>query len=185
MAAVAGDLDSPLVHKDAFVAPGATLIQNVSVGEGSSIWYNCVLRGDVAGIRIGKNTNIQDATVIHVSSSKEGKSRIDTVIGDGVTVGHMALLHACTIEDHAFVGMKACVMDGAIIKTHGMLAAGALLTPGKTVGSGELWAGSPAKLMRKLSEKEIKNIYSSANDYADLAKQYQNGSIKEAPRSSL
>eukprot|EP00465_Bigelowiella_longifila_P000261 CAMPEP_0185281186 /NCGR_PEP_ID=MMETSP1359-20130426/66576_1 /TAXON_ID=552665 /ORGANISM="Bigelowiella longifila, Strain CCMP242" /LENGTH=184 /DNA_ID=CAMNT_0027876589 /DNA_START=338 /DNA_END=892 /DNA_ORIENTATION=- len=165
---------------DAFVAKGAILVQNVKVGERSSIWYNSVLRGDVASIEIGRNTNIQDGTVIHVASEQQGtKGKLNTIIGDGVTVGHMALLHACKIEDNAFVGMKACVMDGAVVRSHGMLAAGALLTPGKIVGGGELWAGQPAKLMRKLTEKEIENIYNSAENYAILAACYRQNLLTE------
>jgi len=131
-------------------------------------------------IEIGRNTNIQDGTVIHVASEQQGtKGKLNTIIGDGVTVGHMALLHACKIEDNAFVGMKACVMDGAVVRSHGMLAAGALLTPGKIVGGGELWAGQPAKLMRKLTEKEIENIYNSAENYAILAACYRQNLLTE------
>ncbi|GAB5372060.1 hypothetical protein AAMO2058_001633400 [Amorphochlora amoebiformis] len=160
----------PHIHPGAFVAPNATIIHRVAVGEESSIWYNCVLRGDVASIRIGKRSNIQDGTIIHVARPKNDEEGLDTTIGDGVTVGHMAVLHACTIEDNAFVGMKACVMDGARVKSYGMLAAGSLLTPGKVVESGELWGGSPAKLMRKLKQEEISSIKTSADDYVETAR---------------
>ena len=164
--------DQPRVSQDAFVADNATLVSKVEIGEGSSIWYNCVLRGDVASIKVGRNTNIQDGTVIHVASATAKRDKIDTVIGDNVTVGHMALLHACTLEDNSFVGMKACVMDGARVRSNGMLAAGALLTPGKTVGSGELWAGSPAKLMRRLSDAEVQAIADSAESYCEVAAEF-------------
>src|SRR5690606_27614238 len=122
---------------------------DVTVGAETGIWFGCVLRGDVDRIRIGARTNIQDGTVVHVSH-RDGP----TVIGDEVTVGHLALLHACTLEDRSFVGMKACVMDGAVVESGAMVAAGALVTPGKRVPSGQLWAGSPARPMRDLTEAE-------------------------------
>lgn len=127
----------PRIAAGVFVAPTAAVIGDVEIGEDSSIWFGCTVRGDVNNVVIGKRTNIQDGTVIHVSNSLQG-----TYIGDDVTVGHMALLHACTIEDGAFVGMKACVMDGAVVEAGAMVAAGALVTPGKRVPKGQLWAGS-------------------------------------------
>jgi len=158
----------PQIAADAFIAPNATVIGDTVIGARSSIWFGCVLRGDVNSIRIGSGTNIQDGTVIHVTRAKFG-----TVIGSGVTVGHMALLHGCTLEDGSFVGMQATVMDACVIETSGMLAAGALLTPGKRIGPGELWAGRPAKLMRKLEEAEIRNIPDTAMHYAKLAETYR------------
>ena len=158
---------TPLVARTAFIAPTATVIGDVEIGEESGIWFGCVLRGDVNEIRIGARTNIQDGTVIHVASRGQG-----TYIGDGVTVGHMALLHACTLESGCFVGMKACVMDGAYVEGGGMVAAGALVTPGKRVRRGELWAGSPAKCLRVLTEKEFASFADSASRYAELAKTY-------------
>lgn len=157
----------PRIHPSAYIAAGAVIVGDVEIGEGSSIWHGCVLRGDVNDIRIGRNTNIQDGTVIHVSTLGQG-----TYVGDGVTVGHMALLHACTIGDGAFIGMKACVMDDCTVEGGAMLAAGALLTPGKTVPAGQMFAGSPAKPMRALSEKDLAIIARSADHYADLARRH-------------
>lgn len=159
---------SPQIHSSAFIAPSASIIGDVQIGEDSNIWYNCVLRGDVNDIRIGKRTNIQDGTVIHVTTDFQG-----THVGDDVTVGHLAILHACTIEDFGFVGMQACVMDGAVVESHGMLAAGALLTPNKRVPTGELWAGSPAKYMRDLTDKERAYLKWSAPHYVELGREHK------------
>jgi carbonic anhydrase/acetyltransferase-like protein (isoleucine patch superfamily) len=164
---------TPKIAPDAFVAETAVIIGDVEIGPGASIWYGCVLRGDANSIRIGARTNIQDGTIIHVNHEREGAAGTRTVIGADITVGHMALLHACTLEDGSFVGMKACVMDGAVVETGAMVAAGALVTPGKRVKRGELWAGSPAKPMRPLSEKEIAYFAYSAKHYAELAATYR------------
>lgn len=159
---------SPQIHSSAFIAPSASIIGDVKIGEDSNIWYNCALRGDVNDIKIGKRSNIQDGTVIHVTTNFQG-----TNVGDDVTVGHLAILHACTIEDFGFVGMQACVMDGAVVESHGMLAAGALLTPNKRVPSGELWAGSPAKYMRDLTDKERAYLKWSAPHYVELGRAHK------------
>jgi carbonic anhydrase/acetyltransferase-like protein (isoleucine patch superfamily) len=158
----------PVVGDDVFIAPGAKVIGDVHIGALSSIWYGCILRGDVNEIRIGARTNIQDGTVIHVASKGQG-----TYIGDDVAVGHMALLHACTIEDRAFVGMKAVVMDGAVVETGGMVAAGALITPGKRVKTGELWTGWPAKLTRALTEKDQAMMTWTQSHYVGLAQKHK------------
>lgn len=158
----------PVIAPDAFVAPNATVIGDTEIGARSSIWFGCVLRGDVNSIRVGADTNIQDGTVVHVTRAKFG-----TVIGSGVTIGHLALVHGCTLEDHAFVGMQATVMDGCVIESEGMLAAGGLLTPGKRIAPGELWAGRPAKLVRRLDTDELRNIHETAAHYARLAASYR------------
>ena len=158
---------SPRISPSAFVAGNSVVIGDVEIGDESSIWYNCVLRGDVNDIKIGARSNIQDGTVIHVSSTTQG-----TYIGDDVTVGHMALLHACTIGNRAFIGMKACVMDDAVVEDNAMVAAGALVTSGKRVLSGQLWAGTPAKYMRDLTLEEIEFLKFSAKRYVQLAKTY-------------
>jgi len=158
---------SPVVGRNVFIAENAVLIGDVVIGDETSIWYNCTVRGDVNNIIIGRRANIQDGTVIHVSSTGQG-----TYIGDDVTVGHLALLHACTIEDAAFIGMQACVMDGACVETGAMVAAGALVTPGKCVPSGQLWGGSPARFMRELTEAEKKYIRHSAQHYVSISKNY-------------
>jgi len=164
---------TPKIAPDAFIAETAVIIGDVEIGAGSGIWYGCVLRGDSNSIKIGARTNIQDGTIIHVNHEREGATGTKTTIGDDITVGHMALLHACTLEDGSFVGMKACVMDGVVVEGGAMVAAGALVTPGKRVKRGELWAGSPAKLMRMLSEKELAYFAYSAQHYAELAATYR------------
>jgi len=160
----------PRIHPTAFIAPGARLIGDVEIGANSSIWYNCVLRGDVNSIRIGARTNIQDGTVIHVDSPKPGgDAGRPTIIGDDVLIGHMVMLHGSTLHDRAFVGLSSVVMDGCTIESDAMLAAGALLSPGKTVGAGELWIGRPAKMLRPLSPEEIVGNRMGAAHYAHLA----------------
>ena len=159
----------PVVAPDAFVAANATLIGQVEIGARANIWFGCVLRGDLAAIHVGALTNVQDGTVIHVSSVKDG----DTWIGDGVTIGHMALIHACRLEDRSFVGMKACVMDGAVVETGAWIAAGAVVIPGKRVRSGELWAGTPARLMRAVTAEEAHYIETLPERYAELADEYR------------
>lgn len=163
----------PRIAKDAFVAENAAVIGDVEIGPGASIWYGCVLRGDVNRIRVGRNTNIQDGSVIHVNSDRPGAEGGDqTLIGDGVTVGHMALIHACTVEEGAFIGMRAVIMDKAVVEARAMVAAGALITPGKRVRSGELWAGSPARRLRALGEEEFAELSAIADLYAKLAAEY-------------
>jgi gamma-carbonic anhydrase len=157
----------PRLGERVYIAENAVVAGDVEIGDDSSIWFGCTLRGDVNDIKIGKRTNVQDGTVIHVSSTLQG-----TYIGNDVTIGHMALLHACTVGDGAFIGMKACVMDGAIIETGAMVAAGALVTPGKRVLTGQLWAGAPARFMRELTEKEREYIPYSAKHYVRIAAEY-------------
>ena len=158
---------SPKIGPDVFLASTAVVAGDVEIGEKSSVWFNCVVRGDVNDIKIGARTNVQDGTVVHVSSTLQG-----TYIGNDVTIGHMALLHACTIEDAAFIGMQACVMDGAYVETGAMVAAGALVTPGKRVPTGQLWGGSPARFMRDLTPEERDYIPYSAQHYVNIAKEY-------------
>lgn len=157
----------PILSPKAFIAPGAAVIGDVKIGEDTGVWFGCVIRGDVNTVRIGSRTNIQDGTVIHVT-----RHTGPTVIGSGVTIGHAALLHACTLEDNCFVGMRATVMDGAVVEEGGWLAAGALLTPNKRVPKGELWAGSPAKLFRPLTKEEQEFIPVSAENYVKHAREY-------------
>lgn len=158
----------PKVHESAFIAPSASIVGDVEIGEDTNIWYNCAMRGDVHEIRIGARTNIQDGTVIHVTTDFSG-----AYIGSDVTVGHAAILHACTVEDFGFVGMQACAMDGSVVEGFAMLAAGALLTPGKRVPKGQLWAGRPAKYMRDLSDEEIAYIKWSAPHYVELGQEHK------------
>jgi gamma-carbonic anhydrase len=146
---------TPKIAPDAFVAPGTFIIGDVEIGAGSSIWYNCVLRADVNRIRIGARSNVQDGTVIHVDSPRGGGDGLPTIIGDDVLIGHMVMLHGSILKDRAFVGLGSIVMDGCTIESDGMLAAGAMLTPGKIICAGELWVGRPAKKLRDLTPEEI------------------------------
>ena len=161
---------SPRIDASAWVAPTAAVIGDVAVGPGSGIWFGCILRGDTNYIRVGARTNIQDGSVLHVASGT-----IPCIVGDDVTVGHAALVHACTLEDGSFVGMGATVLDGAVIETGGMLAAGGLLTPGKRIARGELWGGTPARKLRDRSADEIELFKGNAVHYAELATRYRTG----------
>ena len=164
----------PKISSDAFVACSSSLIGDVTIEQDASIWFGCVLRGDVARIHIGKRSNIQDGTIIHVNSAKPELNipQLHTIIGDDVTVGHQCLLHACTINDRAFIGMQTCIMDGAIIEQDAMVAAGSLVTMGKIVKSGQLWAGRPAKFMKQLTPSDIQEILASAQRYTKWSKEY-------------
>ncbi|XP_011007461.1 PREDICTED: gamma carbonic anhydrase 1, mitochondrial-like [Populus euphratica] len=160
---------APVVDKDAFVAPGASVIGDVLVGRGSSIWYGCVLRGDVNSISVGSGTNIQDNSLVHVAKSNLSGKVLPTIIGDNVTVGHSAVLHGCTVEDEAFVGMGAILLDGVVVEKHAMVAAGALVRQNTRIPTGEVWGGNPAKFLRKLTDEEIAFIAQSATNYSNLA----------------
>jgi carbonic anhydrase/acetyltransferase-like protein (isoleucine patch superfamily) len=155
----------PHVAASAFIAPGARVIGDVTIGEESSIWYNAVLRGDVERISIGARSNIQDGSVVHVTGKRYG-----TAIGDDVLVGHMAIIHGCTLENHSFVGLGSIVMDACVIESDGMLGAGALLTPGKRIRRGELWTGRPAVCVRTLSADEIARNRLGCQGYVEVAK---------------
>jgi carbonic anhydrase/acetyltransferase-like protein (isoleucine patch superfamily) len=165
---------SPQVAPDAFVAPGAQVIGNVTIGAGASIWYNCVLRADVQTIVVGPRSNIQDGSVVHVTRKTHG-----TFIGADCLVGHLAMIHGCTLEDHSFVGLGAIVMDGCVVETDGMLAAGAMLTPGKRVGRGQLWAGRPAVHLRDLKPEEIARNRAGAAGYVELAQAHRRDVLGE------
>jgi gamma-carbonic anhydrase len=157
----------PRIGDRVFIAPGAKVIGDVEIGADSSIWFGCVVRGDVNVVRIGERTNLQDGTVVHVAKDGQG-----TFIGSDITVGHMALLHACTLEDNCFVGMRATIMDGCLVERGAMVAAGALITPGKRVKAGELWAGTPAKPIRRLTDEDRAAIAKLAPRYVTLAADY-------------
>jgi len=158
----------PQIADDVFIAPGAQIIGNVRIGAGSSIFYNCVLRGDIHSITIGERTNIQDGTVIHVTTRLH-----ETRIGNDCLIGHMAMLHGCTLLDHAFVGLGSIVMDGCVIEADGMLAAGALLTPGKRIGARQLWTGRPAAYARDLRPDEIERNRVGCAGYVEVARQHR------------
>ncbi len=143
---------TPWIHETAFVAPGCRIIGDVEIGPEASIWYNCVLRGDVNAIRIGARSNVQDGTVIHCDSDKGGMIGWPTIIEEGALIGHMAMLHGCTVRANGLVGLGAIVMDGCVVEENAMLAAGGMLTPGKIIPSFQMWGGRPARLMRELDE---------------------------------
>lgn len=169
----------PTLGARAYIDPLASVIGDVHLGEDASVWPFTVVRGDVNFVRIGDRTNIQDGTVVHVSHdgphAKLGG--FATVIGNDVTIGHKAIVHACRIEDAVLIGMGATVLDGAVVRKHGFVGAGALVTPGKVVGEGEMWLGSPAKFARKLSDAEIEALYYSAQHYVRLKDAYLAGNV--------
>ena len=157
----------PQIDPSAFIAPNATLIGEVEIGANCGIWYGCILRGDGPGIRIGENSNLQDGTVVHVA----GRGLM-TIVGRNVSVGHMALLHACELQDESFVGMNATVLDGAVVESGAMVAAGAVVTPRKIVRKGELWAGNPAQKLRDITEKDLEMFKRVVLHYIELASGY-------------
>ncbi|NKD77171.1 gamma carbonic anhydrase family protein [Haematospirillum sp. H1815] len=159
---------APVLDPTVFVAPGASVIGDVVIGAGSSVWFGAVVRGDVHQIRIGCRSNIQDGTVVHVSRGKSG-----TAIGDDVLVGHNCIIHACTLQSRSFIGMGAVVMDFAVVESGAMVAAGALVPQGRRIPSGELWGGSPARKMRDLTPDETDFIVSQCAHYSALGKEYR------------
>jgi carbonic anhydrase/acetyltransferase-like protein (isoleucine patch superfamily) len=160
----------PKIHASAFIAPGAVICGDVEVHEDASVWYGCVLRGDTNKIVLGKGSNVQDGTVIHVDDPSYGGS--PTIIGAHALIGHRCMLHGATIEDEGFVGMCATMLDGSIVKTGAMLAAGAFLSPRKIVPAGEMWAGMPARKFRDLKDGEAKMAYIGALHYIEEARHH-------------
>ncbi|KAL2348546.1 hypothetical protein Fmac_002546 [Flemingia macrophylla] len=220
----------PAVHRDAFVAPSASLVGDVRVGPASSIWYGCVLRernnvelfyvicgmsfglvlllgnetvtsltkhstaplvinrnaqrrphrhSDVNSVVIGSGTNIQDNSLVHVAKSNLNGKVLPTVIGDNVTVGHSAVLQGCTVEDEAFIGMGATLLDGVYVEKHAMVAAGALVRQNTRIPYGEVWGGNPARFLRKLTEDEMTFFSQSALNYSNLAQAHDAENAKK------
>lgn len=157
----------PQIHESCFVADSAEIIGRVNLDENSSVWYGCIIRGDENTINIGKNTNIQDGTVIHISKEHQ------TEIGDYVTVGHKAIVHACKIGNNVLVGMGAILLDGVEIEDDVLIGAGSIVTPGKVIPRGSLVLGSPAKVVRELSQEEIAHLKQSALDYRVYAEKHK------------
>lgn len=157
----------PSIHKDAYIAPNATIIGKVTIKEKASIWYNVVLRGDYNRIEIGKYTNIQDNSVLHISN------KYPTILGDYITVGHNAIVHACTVGDNCLIGMGSIILDGAIIGKNTIIGAGAMVTSEKEIPSGVLVLGSPGKIIRKLRDDEIESIKDSALKYANYGLEHK------------
>ena len=160
---------NPDVHPSCFLAAGSRVIGDVVLGENVSVWFNVVIRGDVERIRIGKNSNIQDNVVIHVTHFKN-----PTHVGENVTVGHGAILHGCTVHDGALIGMNAVVLDRAVIGKGALVAAGAVVTPHTHIPEGMLAAGIPAKVIRKLSDAEKQMVEEGAPNYMMYAQHYRN-----------
>jgi gamma-carbonic anhydrase len=159
---------APKIDDSAFIAPGCRIIGDVTIGPMASIWYNCVLRADVSSITIGARTNIQDGSVVHCDGPIPGvKPDYPTIIGNDVLIGHMAMVHGCTIHDRGFVGLGAIVMNGCEIGSDAMLGAGALLPEGKTMGPRELWVGRPAKLIRELPDAALADMQLGVAHYVE------------------
>ena len=169
----------PKLGARAYVDPAATVIGDVVLGDDASLWPGTVVRGDVHFIRVGDRTNIQDGTIVHVTHDGEySPGGFPTIIGADVTIGHAAVIHACTIEDAVLIGMHATVLDGARVKKHGFVAAGAVVAPGKVVGERELWVGNPARRVRTLSDREVEQLYYSAKHYVRLKDEYLAAAIE-------
>ena len=164
---------APQIHATALINESAVIIGDVTIGAHSSVWPMCVIRGDVHAIGIGQRSNIQDGSVLHVThDSHYTPGGLALTIGDDVTIGHSAVVHACTLEDACLIGMNATVLDGAIVKKNAMVAAGSVVGPGKILEGGYLYVGSPAKAIRPLKEREIEFFLYSAQNYVKLAKRY-------------
>jgi len=169
--------NSPLIGKDTFIASSADVIGEVEIGEDSSVWFGCVIRADINNIKIGKRTNIQDLSMIHVDhyTLLDKSDGHPTIIGDDVTIGHKVMLHGCTVENACLIGMSATILDGAVIGKESIVGAGSLVTKDKKFPPRSLIVGSPAKLIRTLNDDEIKFLYKSAQNYV----QYKDRYLKE------
>lgn len=161
----------PNVADDSYLAPGAVLIGDVELAAGSSVWFQCTLRADIAPIRIGRESNIQDAAVIHVADD------LPVVVGERVTVGHSAILHACSVGDEVLIGMGAVVLDGACIGARSIVGANATVTGGTVIPPGSLVLGSPAKVVRPLRDDEQQRLAGWALKYVELSRFYREGGV--------
>ncbi len=164
------DGKTPQLGQRVFLAETCSVIGDTIIGDDSSVWYSTVIRGDVMPIRIGARTSIQDGTVIHVTSDFSG-----TTIGDDCTVGHAAIVHACTVEDGCLIGMGSILLDGVVVGRGSLVGAGALVTPGTVIPPGSLVIGSPAKVKREINAKEREQILYGAKHYVELARRYLAG----------
>jgi len=161
----------PTIHPLAFIADSADIIGNITISEYSSVFYNCVVRGDFQNITIGTDTNIQDNTVLHVRSTLLGTppGSNPCIVGNNVTIGHSSLIHACTLHDYSFVGMQSCIMDFVVMEPYSMVGAGSLVVSNKVIKTSELWVRRPAKFVRMLTEEEKKSIERSEKSYTSFA----------------
>ncbi|MCR4514107.1 gamma carbonic anhydrase family protein [Aeromicrobium sp. 50.2.37] len=164
---------TPSVPDDAWVAPSATLVGDVTLGEGASIWYGAVLRGDNEPIVIGARSNVQDNCSFHVDTG------LPVTVGEGVSVGHNAVVHGATIEDDVLVGMGAVIMNGAVIGRNSLVAAGALVTEGTVVPPRSLVAGVPAKVRRELSDEEVESVRSNGRTYLRLRELHRGAEVED------
>ncbi len=165
----------PTLGTGTWIAPSADVVGDVTCGKDCSIWFGCVVRGDVHYISIGDRVNIQDLSMIHVTHYKK-PDRSDgnpTIIGDDVTIGHRVMLHGCTIESACLIGMSATILDGAVIGKESIVGAGALVTKNKIFPPRSLIVGSPAKVVRELNDDEVKELYASASRYVKFKKDYE------------
>jgi len=158
----------PILGPDVYLAPNATVIGDVQLGESASVWFGAVLRGDVGFIRIGARTNVQDGAVVHVTGGWT-----NTTVGEDVTVGHLALLHGCTVGNRALIGMGAIVLDGASIGDECLIAAGSLVTPRTVIPARSFVMGRPAKVVRELKDEELAQIVASAVHYVENAQRFR------------
>ena len=162
---------TPQIDDSAFIAPGCRIIGDVTIGAGSSVWYNCVIRAEVNRIIIGARTNIQDGSIVHCDGPMPGvEDGYPTIIGDDVLIGHNVMLHGAVLEDRAFVGLSATIMNGAVVEGDAMLAAGAMLTQGKRIPTRQLWAGGPACYVRELDDAAIMGMRIGVAHYVENAK---------------
>lgn len=161
------DGHTPSVHESAFVAPSATIIGDASLGADSSAFYGVVVRGDTATITVGNGSNLQDNVVLHADFG------FPTTIGDGVSVGHSAVVHGCTIEDNCLIGMSATVMNGAVVGAGSLVAGGAVVLEGAVIPPGSLVAGVPAKVRREMTEEELEHVKRNASHYVELARKHK------------
>jgi len=159
---------APRLADGVWVAEGAVILGDVEIGPGSSVWFGAVVRGDVNHVRVGSRTNIQDHSILHVTSGTH-----PTSVGDDVTLGHRVTLHGCTVKDRCLIGIGAVVLDGAVVGEDSMVGAGSLVPPGMVVPPGTLALGSPARVKRELTGEEMAHLRRSAQSYAAYAEQYR------------
>lgn len=157
----------PTIHESCFVADDAAIVGRVTLGENTNVWFGTVIRADDNYVEIGKNTNVQDNTTIHIAKD------YPTIIGDNVTIGHGAIVHACTLGNNVLVGMGAIILNGAVIEDNVIIAAGSVVAPGKHIPSGVMVMGTPGKVVKELTQEQIDYFETSADNYVALANDYK------------